>query len=525
MKTIKWDIVPATLEKIRKWAYMKTSKDLASRIVYGVHGVGIGESGESYESGESDEQKFLRDDEHKIGRHYADEAHRKQGAEKKRKDFQKWVERIEAFEAGKDKPTLSQLKEIAKHCHQPYPYFQAPAEKISLPHKPEDFRKNTRKTIAENPQCHNFIFETIAKHEWIRHQFRKSNPHYRASFLDLPKELKNLPEELKGIDKQQSLEKNSLVGGARQLAEKIKKDFGIASNFDFWSKQPPKTQLEELKKAVDRKNILVFTTDSKKPSHRFGLDLLKGFAIYDEVIPLVALNNGDFEQAGGRYAEKIFTLVHELAHLYIFKNKDVVSGGFPLDGNVSLEDEWQSDEVRNKERFCNMVAEEFIMPQGVFENIVPLNLRELSPDGVAASLQDVAKQHRVSKWVLLYRSLHLGKLNRDKDFSKGKEDKHACQIFSKVRKNYFAASEKYRQDKRARQSSAERAKPIDKEDGDHQANSDTAKRIVEINSRLFCQVALGSYMSSELDHKTLTDLLNIKHFSDVGSLQEKTGSM
>lgn len=90
------------------------------------------------------------------------------------------------------------------------------------------------------------------------------------------------------------------------------------------------------------------------------MNALRGFAIYDRFAPLIALNDGDPNHK--TYAERVFALLHELTHLYVFKEVGVASFGYSEEG------EWRED-MQKRERFCNMVAKEFILPASDFEAI------------------------------------------------------------------------------------------------------------------------------------------------------------
>jgi Zn-dependent peptidase ImmA (M78 family)/transcriptional regulator with XRE-family HTH domain len=73
-----------------------------------------------------------------------------------------------------------------------------------------------------------------------------------------------------------------------------------------------------------------------------GEDLFRGLAIADDVAPMVVVNDNDAPTA------RSFTLIHELAHLWI--GVSGISG--PLEAVPAAE----------VERFCNAVASEFLLP-------------------------------------------------------------------------------------------------------------------------------------------------------------------
>ena len=88
-------------------------------------------------------------------------------------------------------------------------------------------------------------------------------------------------------------------------------------------------------------------------THRtLDVEDFRGFAIADPVCPLVFINNKDAKAA------QIFTLVHELAHIWIGQNGISDVG---LENDLELE----HGEV---EAFCNQVAAEVLVPAHVLQD-------------------------------------------------------------------------------------------------------------------------------------------------------------
>ena len=114
-----------------------------------------------------------------------------------------------------------------------------------------------------------------------------------------------------------------------------------AEEVDSWSEA-----LRHLRNRTDAAGVLVsFNGIVGNNSHRsLNPDEFQGFAIADEYAPLVFVNSTDF------LAAQMFTLAHELAHLFI------------AESGVSCFEDLQppSDKV---ERFCNKAAAEFLVPE------------------------------------------------------------------------------------------------------------------------------------------------------------------
>lgn len=108
----------------------------------------------------------------------------------------------------------------------------------------------------------------------------------------------------------------------------------------------------------------------------------RGFALADEIAPLVYVNGADTKAA------QIFTLIHEFAHLWL--------GGSALsDANVA------ERSVNTTERWCNDVAAEFLVPLDILRAVYR---GDASPE----ALDELARQFSVSTLVMLRRIADAG---------------------------------------------------------------------------------------------------------------------
>src|SRR5204863_887627 len=131
----------------------------------------------------------------------------------------------------------------------------------------------------------------------------------------------------------------------------------------------------------------------KNDTHRkLSVDEFRGFVIKDELAPLVFINGNDSRAA------QIFTLIHELAHIWIGRSG---ISNFDL-GNRQL------SANQNIERLCNRVAAEVLVPQSSFQ-------REWqSATRISENLARLTRIYRVSSLVILRRALALEKLTWQK---------------------------------------------------------------------------------------------------------------
>ena len=136
---------------------------------------------------------------------------------------------------------------------------------------------------------------------------------------------------------------------------------------------------------------------------RMKLDLneVKGFAIADNYAPFIFVNSHDWKNA------KLFTLVHELAHLWI--NESGVSN----ETEIQFREDVNLDPV---EKFCNEVAANTLLPENEFkesfERLANLSLNNISM---------VSRKFGVSNITLLIRAYKLDLIN-DNEYNSMKSE-------------------------------------------------------------------------------------------------------
>ena len=148
--------------------------------------------------------------------------------------------------------------------------------------------------------------------------------------------------------------------------------------------------LRRLRERVEARGVLVvFNGVVGNDTHR-RLDRgeFQGFALIDRYAPLVFVNGADFKAA------QMFTLAHELAHVFIG-----AAGVSNLDAARSP--------GRGTERFCNEAAAEFLVSG---EELVA-HWRRVGT--LAESLQSAARRFKVSVLVAARRALELGLVDQD----------------------------------------------------------------------------------------------------------------
>lgn len=275
------------------------------------------------------------------------------------------VPQIPKWIAGTAKPTYPQLENFAKSTYVPLGslFLTEPPEENLLV---TDFRVVDGGSNSEpSPNLIDTIDICLARQDWYRD--------YRQA-IDAD------PFDLVG-----SLDTNKLPRDAARL---ILADIGIGAYAEL-----NLTALDEifrtLSELVEQMGIMVMAngvvglnTKRKLDYHEF-----RGFALSDPYAPLIFVNGTDTRAA------KIFTLVHELAHIYLGDRG--VSAVRPRSRNE-----------HSHERWCNAVAAEFLVPESSFRSAFVGIGR--TPAGLTTELERLARIFKVSTLVILLRINELG---------------------------------------------------------------------------------------------------------------------
>ncbi|WP_198942543.1 ImmA/IrrE family metallo-endopeptidase [Methyloprofundus sedimenti] len=139
--------------------------------------------------------------------------------------------------------------------------------------------------------------------------------------------------------------------------------------------------LRLLIKKIEALGILVMRQgDLGHHSKPLSVDEFRGFAIFDEIAPVIFINQADVPSA------RLFTLIHELAHIWIGMS-GVSDAAVQTDQKVEV--------------LCNAIAAEFLVPAGEI-----LGLWH-EYDNWTDNLPTLKSHFHVSEWVLVRRALTL----------------------------------------------------------------------------------------------------------------------
>ena len=147
--------------------------------------------------------------------------------------------------------------------------------------------------------------------------------------------------------------------------------------------------LRSLREHMEEAGVLVVINGvvGNNTSRPLDPDEFRGFALVDEYAPLIFVNNTDFKSA------QMFTLVHELAHVFIGE-----------DGVSTFEE--MHPVPHGVEIFCNKVAAEFLIPSELLLDYWTKIAKTIDP------FQAVAQRFKVSVIVAVRRALDLRLIDR-----------------------------------------------------------------------------------------------------------------
>ena len=284
------------------------------------------------------------------------------------------IDRIHEWEQGDRLPTFRQAKHLAGVLHVPFGYLylsEPPDEHLQLP----DFRR-IRPDVPGGPSSEliDTINDVIVKQQWyqeyVRSQGRDTLP-FVGKF--------GLADDVDAI--------SADIGRTIRLA-RVRQASG--SWVEFFS---------NFVHAVEDIGILVMKSGIAQGNvHRkLSVTEFRGFTISDRVAPVIFINGSDARAA------QIFTLAHELAHVWLnqsgISNENIDSATFGGDANLEVK--------------CNAIAAELLVPK-----------HEVSWDkksDIDSNLRFLSRAFRVSSLVVLRRGYDLGYVNQKEFSSKFKE--------------------------------------------------------------------------------------------------------
>jgi Zn-dependent peptidase ImmA (M78 family) len=264
--------------------------------------------------------------------------------------------KLEQWESGVAQPTLKQIENYAKATYAPVGYFfltAPPEEPLPVP----DFRTMAgRDVLPASPNLREMIYACQERQDWFRDNAR-----------------------IAGTDRLAFVGSANLQSPIVEAAAAIRR----ALSFDLDRRRTCATWTDALRLFIseaDRLGILVMCSGivMNNTHRRLNPQEFRGFALSDDLAPLVFINGADTKSA------QMFTLAHELAHIWL--------------GQTALSNTTATSQQQNAvETWCNRVAAELLAPLEIVR-------RELRPDeSLDQTVARLVRIFKVSSLVILQR--------------------------------------------------------------------------------------------------------------------------
>lgn len=406
----------------------------------------------------------------------------------KKLNRQGWIEKLIQFEVGDALPQGWQLKEIVKNCFVDPIFFEL--ENLQLPQYSKNFRRkggvilsdfeNDEKEIAgrsksSSQNYHRFLCESDLKKKFVR-EFLQEYGYAPCPIVKTFQPTQNLSDDV------------------LQLVSRMKQNFPLLENLhEYETKIASKDKLidklkivkdffDDFKRECGKQGVLVFIS-SNDDHRRIDIKHFRGVAISDPIAPLIGINYNDYIKA------QVFTLLHELAHLYLGASNLAV-WGFP-----------SSHQESYVEDLCDQVAEEILypkqkflkdFPQGTIENVKKLN--ELC--------KELSRNKMCSSGVVVYRAFHLGKVNE------------------KIVREYFSGKYIYQAAKEAKEAQDKTNQDKKEKTGKELYYPPPYPKLAN-RGEFYAKTVVDAYRSGYLMNVAAMRLLNIKKTHDFMKISEE----
>lgn len=287
------------------------------------------------------------------------------------------ADRLRAWENDEGHPSFAQAREIAKKLHVPFGFLflsSPPSLKIPMP----DLRTVSGEPLAEpSPEFVDLTYDVLRKQQWFR-EYQEASDAEPVAFIG----------------------RFALDAEPKTVAADMAATLGINNEMrrraysweDF---------LRKLTRKAEAAGVLVLRSGvvGMNSYRKLRVKEFRGFAISDILAPLVFINGQDAKSA------QIFTLAHELAHLWI----GATGISNPRQNTVP------GDQVNNIDRACDKIAVQLLVPEKDFE------LRWEDSKDFATNADNLAAQYRVSAITVLRRALETKRITRDEFFDTYRE--------------------------------------------------------------------------------------------------------
>jgi Zn-dependent peptidase ImmA (M78 family) len=272
--------------------------------------------------------------------------------------------KLEQWLKGDLKPTLRQLETYARATATPLGYFflnEPPLEDLPVPH----YRTlGDDAPAGASPE----LIDTL-------HTMQRRQQFIKEFYIE------NVGVELDFVGSNSG---NNPIMLANLIKSKLELKDNWAFDFPNWH-----NALRYLINKCEEHRIIVMVNGvvGNNTHRKLDVEEFRGFVLVDSIAPLIFINGADAKAA------QIFTLVHELAHIWVGHSAIVEAS--PLD-----------TEDNDIEKLCNKAAAEFLCPKSVF-------IKNWETHETHNNFESLAKSFKVSQLVVARRALELNLIDTD----------------------------------------------------------------------------------------------------------------
>lgn len=266
-------------------------------------------------------------------------------------------EKVIAWADGSVHPTFNQAQKLAGKLHIPFAFFflpSPPRDELPLP----DLRTVANRGVAEaSINLKDTITSVMRRQAWYKEYLQDQG----AEPLDFVGSV--TPET-----------SPSVVASAIRKTLKLDNLDPRGMNWESYQRK--------IVTAAENAGILVMRSGIvDNNTHRtLSISEFRGFAVSDPLAPVIFINLRDAPAA------RLFTLIHEIAHLWL--GQSGISSAKPI-------------ESRREEQFCNAVAGEFLAPAEEMSALWRENA------GLEDNVANLSRIFHVSRYVIVRRALDL----------------------------------------------------------------------------------------------------------------------
>lgn len=264
------------------------------------------------------------------------------------------TERLASMEAGEDEPTRPLLVKMAKVYRRPLLVFYL-AEPPKQGDRGQDFRTLPTGQQQFSPDLDALVRDIKARQSMIRSMLEDAQAapldYIGSVAMDVP------PLKLASL----------LTERLHFSLTRYRQSKNLDQAFAY------------LRERIESAGVYVLLLGNLGSYHtNIPLDIFRGFALADNIAPLIIINDLDARTAWS------FTALHELAHLWL--------GTTGISG---------TDTEQGIEQYCNDVAGELLLPAQELRELAPFGKKSTAE--IAADIAAFAIAHRVSRAMVAYK--------------------------------------------------------------------------------------------------------------------------